>query len=252
MELTVFENEKFGEIRSTIINGEPWFVLADICKVLELKNPSVSASSLQPDERSKMILGRQGEANIINESGLYTLIISSRKKKAIAFRKWVTSEVLPSIRKTGSYSINESAINATPANLELEKYKAETDRINAESQKKLADISVLKETVQMLRESIPDAEGEYKESLGAKLFELLNGGPLEKEEKERPLYKANKIGKMIGISGNMVGRIANKNNLKRSSFGKQIPYLQDGKIHYNFCYYESVVPKIKKCLKENK
>ena len=251
MELTVFENEKFGEIRTLEIEGQTWFVASDICNALSIKNPTMAMDKLDNDERAKFNLGRQGETNVVNEYGLYSLVLTSRKPQAKEFKRWITHEVIPSIRKTGSYSVNESAINAIPANLELEKYKAETDRINAESQKKLADISVLKETVQMLRESIPDAEGEYKESLGTKLFELLNGGPLEKEE-ERPLYKANEIGKMIGISRNMVGRIANKNNLKRSSFGKQIPYLQDGKIHYNFCYYESVVPEIKNCLKENK
>ena len=84
--------------------GEPWFVAKDICDVLGLSNPTMALSNLDDEERAKFNLGRQGESNIINESGLYSLIMTSRKPEAKKFKKWVTSEVLPSIRKTGSYS----------------------------------------------------------------------------------------------------------------------------------------------------
>lgn len=102
-ELKIFENPEFGSIRTLKINGEPWFVLADVCKVLELSNPTVVASRLESDERSKFNLGRQGETTIINESGLYSVILRSDKPQAKPFRKWVTSEVLPTIRKHGAY-----------------------------------------------------------------------------------------------------------------------------------------------------
>lgn len=88
--------------------GEPWFVAKDVCEVLEHSNPSVALLSLDMDERAKVSLGRQGEANIINESCLYILILRSNKPQAKPFRKWVTSEVLPAIRKTGSYTAGKA------------------------------------------------------------------------------------------------------------------------------------------------
>lgn len=97
-----------SEVRTVEVNGEPWWVLSDVCKVLELSNPTVVAGRLEEDERSKFDLGRQGDATIISESGLYSVILRSDKPQAKPFRKWVTSEVLPSIRKTGSYSVMDS------------------------------------------------------------------------------------------------------------------------------------------------
>ena len=96
------------EIRTIEKDGEPWWVLSDVCKVLELSNPSKVAQRLDEDERSNFELGRQGTAIIINESGLYSVILRSDKPQAKPFRKWVTSEVLPSIRKTGGYQIPQS------------------------------------------------------------------------------------------------------------------------------------------------
>jgi prophage antirepressor-like protein len=82
-----------------------WFVAKDVCEVLGYQNPSKTLSDhLDDDERSNVSLGRQGSTNVISESGLYTLIIRSNKPQAKPFRKWVTSEVLPAIRKTGCYS----------------------------------------------------------------------------------------------------------------------------------------------------
>lgn len=83
--------------------GNPWFVAADVCEVLEHTNPSVAIARLDEDERAKQSLGRQGDAWVINESGLYNLIFTSNKPEAKRFRKWVTAEVLPTIRKTGRY-----------------------------------------------------------------------------------------------------------------------------------------------------
>ncbi len=101
--LTVFQNDQFGQVRTLVIDGEPWFVLTDVCNALELSNPSKVAERLDDDERSKSDLGRQGETNIINESGLYNVIFRSDKAEARDFRRWVTHEVLPAIRRTGSY-----------------------------------------------------------------------------------------------------------------------------------------------------
>lgn len=107
-DIKIYENKEFGRVRVTEHNGEPWFVAKDVCDILDLKNPSVALQSLEDDERTKVFLGRQGEANCINESGLYTLIIRSNKPVAKRFRKWITADVLPTIRKTGGYVADET------------------------------------------------------------------------------------------------------------------------------------------------
>lgn len=105
MELQIFNNEEFGEVRTAVVNDEPMFCLIDICKALEIKNATDVAKRLDEDERTRLNLGRQGETNFITESGLYAVILRSDKPNAKKFRKWVTSEVLPPIRKTGSYGM---------------------------------------------------------------------------------------------------------------------------------------------------
>lgn len=104
MNLQHFSNSEFGNVRVVELNGEPWFVAADVCRVLELTNPTAAIERLDTDEKAKLNLGLPGGGtNVINESGLYALVMSSRKSDAKRFRKWITSEVIPSIRKTGMY-----------------------------------------------------------------------------------------------------------------------------------------------------
>lgn len=112
--LQVFNHEQFGEVRTIHdeSNNEIWFVAKDIIDILELSNTTVALQSLEDFERTKFNLGRQGETNMINESGMYALIIRSRKPQARNFRIWITSEVLPSIRKNGGYIANQE--NMTP------------------------------------------------------------------------------------------------------------------------------------------
>lgn len=98
-----FFNEKFGTVRTVNLNGETWFVAKDVCDILGTTNPTMAMEGLEDFERSKFNLGRQGEVNIINESGFYTLVLRSRKPIAKPFRIWVTSEVLPQIKRTSGY-----------------------------------------------------------------------------------------------------------------------------------------------------
>ena len=105
--LQIFKNSEFGEVRTVTVNEEPMFCLTDICKALEIKNATDVAKRLDEDERTRLNLGRQGEANFITESGLYAVILRSDKPNARKFRKWVTSEVLPSIRKNGGYIVGQ-------------------------------------------------------------------------------------------------------------------------------------------------
>lgn len=103
-ELQLFQKEEFGTIRTVVIDGEPWFVAKDVCDILGIKNPTDALNKgLEDFERARFNLGRQGEANVISESGFYTLVLRSRKSIAKPFRIWVTREVLPTIRKTGQY-----------------------------------------------------------------------------------------------------------------------------------------------------
>ena len=97
----IFENRRFGQIRVIMRDGEPWFVAADVCKILELTNPAVSVNQLDDDERAKFNLGRQWEGIIVSESGLCSLVLDSRKPGAKTFRRWIIQEVIPSIRKHG-------------------------------------------------------------------------------------------------------------------------------------------------------
>ena len=106
-QLQVFKNPEFGEIRVVEKDGEPWFVAVDVCDILGLSNPTIAVSRLDEDERAKFNLGRQGDSTIVNEPGLYTLILGSRKPGAKAFKRWITHDIIPSIRKYGAYMTPE-------------------------------------------------------------------------------------------------------------------------------------------------
>ena len=106
-ELQIFKSHEFGEIRTTIQNGEPWFVAADVCKALDIENNRKATNRLDDDEKNTVTLsdGNRGNPNttIVNEAGLYSLVLGSRKPEAKAFKRWITHEVLPTIRRTGGY-----------------------------------------------------------------------------------------------------------------------------------------------------
>ena len=110
-----------------------WWVLRDVCEVLGLSNPTVVASRLEDDERAKFSLGRQGEAIIINEPGLYSVILRSDKPEAKAFKRWVVHDVLPSIRKNGSYGMNTEALQElAEINRQLEQYRQRYESVDEE------------------------------------------------------------------------------------------------------------------------
>ena len=131
----------FGEQQVRVISddrGQPWFVAADVCAVLEIKNPSDAIKRLDDDERARFNLALQGDTNIINESGLYSLILRSRKASARTFRKWVTSEVLPAIRRTGAYTVTPALPVVKNATMQLVIAQAmELDRLE-QAQQELA------------------------------------------------------------------------------------------------------------------
>ncbi len=107
-ELKIFENSDFGQVRTLEYNNEIYFVASDICKCLDIKNTTQAVQRLDEDEKSMFNIGLSGgETNLVNEYGLYNLILVSRKKEAKAFKRWITHEVLPSIRKHGAYMTDE-------------------------------------------------------------------------------------------------------------------------------------------------
>lgn len=110
-ELQIFKNNEFGEVRTRVINNEPYFSLNDVCRILEIKNTSDAKSRLNKDGvgTTEVIdsLGRTQLANFINEPNLYKLVFQSRKAEAERFANWVTSDVLPSIRRHGAYMSSE-------------------------------------------------------------------------------------------------------------------------------------------------
>lgn len=113
--LKVFENEKFGSVRVIEENGEPWFIAREVCDILEIGNPSQALTRLDDDEKNTIILN-EGIGNpvraIVNEYGLYGLVLSSRKPEAKQFKRWITHEVIPSIRKHGAYMTDQALYRA--------------------------------------------------------------------------------------------------------------------------------------------
>lgn len=150
--LKVFENEEFGSIRTLEINSKPYFVGKDVAEVLGYERPTKAIADRVDSEDKDEIpiqdsIGRMQKTPVINESGLYSLILSSKLPTAKKFKRWVTSEVLPSIRKTGMYATDELlnnpdlAIKAfTALKEEREKNKLLTEE-NAKKQNLLNEIS---------------------------------------------------------------------------------------------------------------
>ena len=235
-QISVFENSEFGEIRSLIIDNEPWFVGKDVAYALGYKDTS-DALKKHIDEDDK--LGRQiadsGQNRmtyLINESGLYSLILSSKLPKAKEFKRWVTSEVLPSIRKTGSYQIVPQTAIINPV---------EEKRVGLERAKYLG----------MVADRYEGKSTTYRQILDAyAVKEIVGDFVLPLPEATRKSYSAGEIGKILGISANMVGSVAIKNNLKTDEFGL---WVHDKSRYSNkevdtFRYYDNVIPEIKRII----
>lgn len=234
--LTVFKNKQFGEVRVIEQNGEPWFLGKDVAEILGYANTPKAIRDHVDDEdklTERIVLsGQNREAVIINESGLYSLILSSKLPQAKQFKRWVTSEVLPSIRKTGSY--------ATPKSKDERLHVMEMNARSrmAQTYLKLANVDTLSDT--------------YKTVLVSKASEVLAGEPILPlpVSKHDKVYSAKEIGEILGISANKVGRIANEHNLKIPEYGE---YRRD-KSQYSakevdtWVYFETAIAEFSKIL----
>lgn len=155
-EMQIF-NYKRNQVRTVELNSEPWFVLKDVCAVLELGSAHKVADRLDEDERNQIPLtdaiGRKQETTIISESGLYNVILRSDKPEAKPFRKWVTAEVLPSIRKTGGYMIPQDYPSALRALADAEEQKMKLLAENQRQAQAIADFEPIRQYVDEILES---------------------------------------------------------------------------------------------------
>jgi prophage antirepressor-like protein len=255
----IFENQEFGKVRTILIDGEPWFVGKDVAEILGYKS-SADAVRVHTDEDDKGVYelktpGGMQKVVIINESGLYSLILSSKLESAKKFKKWVTSEVLPSLRKTGKYE--------TPPQKEEKTGLTEWER-NIKSRESMARLKEAEaEALRMrlsaahmymaLAEKYKDNKT-YEQILDSHAtYELSGEYVLPLPKLEEPNYSATEVGKMLGISANKVGSIANSLNVKTKDFGQ---WYVSKSLHSNtevntFSYNQKGIQKIKEYLRDN-
>lgn len=207
--LQIFENTDFGRIRSLVIGNEPWFVGKDIAEILGYSDTFGALKKHVDDDDKQNCQNSSFESNrgltIINESGLYSLILSSKLPNAKRFKHWVTSEVLPSIRKTGSYS------KPTKQPIAIQQQRAEAMLLNAKSRQSKLWLTIADKT---------DIK-EYKHICQQKAAEALAGVPvLPMEEVTEKTYSATEIARMLGTNANKIGKLANAHHLKTAEYGK--------------------------------
>lgn len=180
-------NFKGCAVRTVMIGNMPWFVAKDVCEVLELSDVSMSVAKLGDDEKlvqKLFVSGQNRDMIIVNESGLYTLIMRSNKPEARLFRKWVTSEVLPSIRATGQYTMPQLVENRLAA---MEKMLVDNASRGAEIIKELAVMQDQFETMDVLqRDQLFEIQQEIDGLKGVKeVVSDLNAARKEVKEKDR-------------------------------------------------------------------
>lgn len=169
-EITIFKNPEFGEIHTVVIDGEPWFVGVDIAKALGYKKPTGAVTN-NVDEGDSLregvtdVNGHKQITIVINESGLYSLIFNSKLESAKKFKKWVTSEVLPSIRKTGGYGVPQTI----PEQIQL------LAQGNVELNKRVDDIQADLESLKMDLPILPIEADRITEAVKKKGVTILGG-----------------------------------------------------------------------------
>ena len=232
-ELQVFNSSEFGNVRVVQVDGEPWFVAADVCRALEISNSRDAVARLDDDEKgvgSTDTLGGKQGMQIINEPGLYTLVLGSRKPEAKAFKRWVTHEVLPTIRKTGSYKTPKQSSDRDKAMLK-----------NAQARSAKLWLEIAKNTGIQTYKDVCNAYA-AKELAGEDVL------PLPKVQEKS--YSATDIGKMLGVSKAKIGALANKNNMKCDEYGSwfhdKSPY--SGKEVEAFRYNSKAIEKFRSLL----
>lgn len=185
------------EVRSITEENEIWFALVDVCKILELSNSRRVAQRLDDDERRNFKLHRQGDTCFVNEPGLYHVILTSKSEKAVPFRRWVTHEVLPSIRKQGFYSLlpDQELIDLLVKRQSENPTFLRDAAVDLKSRKALEQLTQDKQLRDLWSERTTLPVGEYKSRLDVICngnFTLLNK-ELRKYEKWYSAYHTRKV-----------------------------------------------------------
>ena len=210
--IQVFNNTEFGEIRSMTIDGEPYFVGKDVAAALGYERPD-NAIRKHVDDEDKLThqisaSGQNRTMYIINESGMYSLILSSKLEGAKRFKRWVTSEVLPSIRKTGAFATDSAAAELKARELRVKEMNAQARLINAETRRLL----ILQKEKGLSKVAV--------DALAVRAMEDVTGKDLgEYLPRTEKTYSASEIGNALGISAAKVGKIANAYGLKTDEYG---------------------------------
>jgi len=195
--LAIFEF-KNNEVRVIDINGEFWFVGKDVCQALELNNVSQALTILDEDEKAVILndtLGGKQEMLVINESGLYNLVLTSHKPESKAFKKWVTSEVLPKIRKTGAYIPDN--LNVTQTNNILEILLKQSEEQKNKLDLLLPEKSQKEEYGELITESFT--------GISKLLQSVLQGVALQYRETLQRLYDKQTYYTLAELSSNLFG-----------------------------------------------
>ena len=244
-QIQIFNNAEFGEIRSMEIGGEPWFVGKDVATALGYANAS-KAISVHVDTDDKLSRqfadsGQNRTMYIINESGLYSLILGSKLDGAKRFKRWVTSEVLPAIRKTGAYAVDSKAAEIKMRELRVKEMNAQARLLNAETRR----LKILQTERGLSQVAIDTAAVKAAEEITGQDL----GDYLPKTEKT---YSASEVGNALGISANKVGKIANAYGLKTEEYGVFVmdKSRYSSKEVTSFRYNEKGKAKIREILKE--
>ena len=214
-QIQIFNNTEFGEIRTMEIAGEPWFVGKDVATALGYTNASKALND-HVDSEDKLnnetlsSLGQRG-GWLINESGMYSLILGSKLDGAKRFKRWVTSEVLPSIRKSGAYATDSAAAEYKARELRIKEMNAQARLINAETRRLVA----LQKEKGLSQVAV--------DTLAIKAMEEISGKDLgDYLPQTGRLYSASEVGNAFGISAAKVGRIANAYGLKTEEYGVMV------------------------------
>ena len=166
-------NYEGRNVRTVTKDGELWFVAKDVCDVLEINNPSQALTRLDGDEKNTIILNEgigNPEKSIISESGLYALVMSSKKEEAQNFKRWIRKEVLPSIRKTGSYQIPDGLSPQMQLTAELFKNAIEVDRKINEVK---ADVDKMEQRINTSIATLTEeVKKDWKDTINSKINEL--------------------------------------------------------------------------------
>ena len=211
-QIQIFNNTEFGEIRSMTIDGEPWFVGKDVAAALGYKESAKAIREhIDDEDKGVSVLDTPGgkqKTVIINESGMYSLILSSKLEGAKRFKRWVTSEILPSIRKTGAYATDSAAAEYKARELRIKEMNAQARLINAETRR----LTVLQKGKGLSQVAV--------DTLAVKAVERVTGKDLgDYLPQVEKTYSASEIGNALGITAAKVGRLANAHGLKTDEYG---------------------------------